>query len=138
MSGIFFDEAVAAYTPDAFAYMANITTYARTIFGPGNDTIVFNPGTVVPSQWYSLADYIVAFEDSYAAYSSAVIASISAAQIPQSLFILYGFTGDAVAQQTLIDSIVGAGIRGLYITTVSGYTAWSALFAQFCSAMDLT
>jgi hypothetical protein len=118
--------------------MTNITTYARTLFGPGNDTIVFNPGTVVSSQWYSLADYIVAFEDTYADYSSAVITSISAPQIPQSLFILYSFTGDAATQQTLVDSIVGAGIPGLFITTVAGYTAWSALMTQFFSAMDLT
>jgi hypothetical protein len=138
MSGVFFDEATATYNSDTFAYMSNITTYARSIFGPGNDTIVFNPGTVVPSQFYSLADYIVAYEDTYADYSSSVITSIGAAQIPQSLFIMYSFTGDAAAQQSLVDSIVGAGIKGLFITTVPGYTAWSALMAQFCSAMDLT
>jgi len=138
MSGVFFDEAVATYSPAAFAYMSNITNYARSIFGPGNDTIVFNPGTVVPSQWYTLADYIVAYEDTYADYSSSVITSIAAAQIPQSLFILYSFTGDAAAQQTLVDSIIGAGINSLFITTVDGYTAWSALMPQFCSAMDLT
>jgi hypothetical protein len=138
MSGIFFDEVVSAYSADAFAYMANITTYARSIFGPGNDTIVFNPGTVVPAQWYSLPDYIVAFEAPYADYSSNVITSIAAAQIPQSLFILYSYTGDAAEQQTLVESIIAAGINSLFITTVDGYTAWSALMAQFCSAMDLT
>ena len=45
--------------------MTNITKYTRTLFGPGNDLVVFNPGTVVSAQWYSLADYILAFEDTY-------------------------------------------------------------------------
>jgi hypothetical protein len=138
MSGIFFDETTAIYNSDTLAYMSNITTYARSIFGPGNDTIVFNPGTIAPSQWYSLADYIVAYEDTYADYSSNVIMSIPATQRPQSLFIMYSFTGDATAQQTLVSSIVEAGIRGLFITTMPGYTAWSALMTQFCSAIDLT
>jgi ABC-type sugar transport system substrate-binding protein len=66
------------------------------------------------------------------------ITSIAAAQIPQSLFILYSYTGDAAEQQTLVESIIAAGINSLFITTVDGYTAWSALMAQFCSAMDLT
>jgi hypothetical protein len=138
MSGIFFDDVVSAYSADAFAYMSNITSYARTILGPGNDTIVFNPGTVVSAQWYSIPDYIVAFEAPYVDYSPEVITSIAPAQIPQSLFILYSYTGNAADQQTLAESIIEAGINSLFITTVDGYTAWSALMAQFCSAMDLT
>jgi Spherulation-specific family 4 len=138
MSGIFFDETTAIYNSDTLAYMTNITEYARSVLGPGNDTIVFNPGTIAPTQWYSLADHVVAYEDTYADYSSNVIASIPAALRPQSSFIMYSFTGDAPTQQTLIDSIVAAGVSGLFITTVPGYTAWSALMGQFCSAMDLT
>jgi hypothetical protein len=138
MSGIFFDEVEPTYSDAAFAYMSNITTYARTILGPGNDTIVFNPGTVVSAQWYTLPDYIVAFEAPFADYAPNVITNIAPAQIPQSLFILYSYTGTAAEQQTLVETIIAAGINSLFITTVAGYTDWSSLMAQFCSAMDLT
>jgi Spherulation-specific family 4 len=117
--------------------VTNITSYTRTLFGPGNDLVVFNPETVVSSLWYSLPDYIVAFEDTYTAYSSAVLDSIAAAQRPQSMFIMYGFSGTAAKQQALVDGIIGAGIGGLYVTTVPGYTAWSSLWAQFCNAMAI-
>ena len=135
MSGIFFDEAVYAYNPSTDKYMSNITNYARNLLGSGNDTIIFNPGQVVPTQWYGLADYIVAFEDTFGQYSSDVISFISAAQRPQSLFIIYGFSGNQTAQQTLVDGIVWAGIGGLFVTTRNVYSAWSSLWAEFCNVM---
>jgi hypothetical protein len=136
MSGIFFDEAVYEYNSTTFGYMTNITTFARSLLGTGNDNIVFNPGEVVPSQWYSLADYIVAFENGFTAYSTAIIGYISPSQRPQSLFIMYGFSGSQTTQQSLVDGIVAAGIGGLFVTTQQIYTAWSALWAQFCSSMN--
>ena len=135
MSGIFFDEAVYAYNTTTLAYMTNITAFTRGLLGMGNDTIVFNPGEVVPSQWYSLADHIVAFENDFTAYSSAIIGYISPPQRPQSLFIVYGFSGSQTTQQTLVDGVVTAGIGGLFVTTQQVYTAWSTLWAQFCSSM---
>ena len=116
--------------------MTNITSYARTLFGSGKP-IVFNPGTIVAAEWYSLADYIIAFEDTYTAYSSAVINSIAPAQRAQSMFLIYGFSGTASAQQTLVDGIIAAGIGGLEVTTVAGYVGWSSLWQQFCSVMAI-
>jgi hypothetical protein len=136
ISGIFFDEAVYAYNKTTLAYMTNITTFARNLLGPGNNTIVFNPGEVVPSQWYSLADYIVAFENDFTAYSSAIIGYISPPQRPQSLIIMYGFTGSQTTQQRLVDGVVAAEIGGLFVTTQQVYTAWSTLWAQFCSSIN--
>jgi hypothetical protein len=136
MSGIFFDEAVYAYNTTTLTYMTNITTFVRVLLGKGNDTIVFNPGEVVPSQWYSLPDYIVAFENDFTANFSAIIEYISLPQRPQSLFITYGFTGSQTTQQKLVDGVVAAGIGGLFVTTQQVYTAWSTLWAQFCSSMN--
>jgi hypothetical protein len=136
ISGIFFDEAVYTYNATTLEYMANITTFARNLLGPGNNTIIFNPGEVVPSQWYSFADYIVAFENTFTAYSSAIIEYISPPQRAQSLFIMYGFTGSQTTQQTLVDGIVTAGIGGLFVTTQQLYAAWSSLWSQFCSSMN--
>lgn len=138
MSGIFFDEAVATYNTTTLAYMTSITNFARSSLGAGNNAIVFNPGMVVVSGWYSLADYIVAFENSYAAYSAAVIGWIPGSVRKQSMFIIYGFTGTATDQQNLVNGIVHTGgIGGLFITDQTVYSAWSSLWAQFASAMNL-
>ena len=53
------------------------------------------------------------------------------------MFLMYGFSGTAATQQTLIDGIIGAGIGGLHVTTAAGYTTWSSLWAQFCNAMAI-
>lgn len=53
------------------------------------------------------------------------------------MFLIYGFSGTASAQQTLVDKIIAAGIGGLEITTVAGYVGWSSLWQQFCSVMAI-
>ena len=90
----------------------------------------------MPSEWYSLADFIVAFENDFTAYSSAIIEYISLPQRPKSLFIMYGFNESQTTQQALVDEIVTAGIGGLFVTTQQVYTAWSTLWAAFCSSMN--
>ncbi len=135
MSGIFFDEAVYDYNSTTIAYMTQITNFARSSLGTNNDSIVYNPGTVVPSQWYTLADYVVAFENSYSAYSSAVINSIGAAQRVQSVFMVYGVTGGVAAQTSLVNAVAEGGVGGLFVTDQSGYTSFSGIWAQFCAAV---
>ncbi|KAH6667606.1 Spherulation-specific family 4, partial [Halenospora varia] len=135
MSGVFFDETVYDYNSTTLEYMTNITTFARTNLGAGNDLVVFNPGRVVPSEWYNLADYVVAYENSVARYSNNTIGWIAPANRARSLFIMYGFLGSAAEQVALVNSIVQGGIGGLYVSTESVYTAWSSLWTEFCRAM---
>jgi hypothetical protein len=135
MDGIFFDEAVYEYNDTTSSYMSSITSYAQNALGSGRDTIIFNPGTVVSTSWYGIADYIVAFENSYSAYSDAVLSSIPSTVRGQSQFIIYGFTGDTTDQTTLVNDLVAGGIGTIFITTQTVYTAWSSLWAQFCAAL---
>ncbi|KAF4633188.1 hypothetical protein G7Y89_g4936 [Cudoniella acicularis] len=50
MSGVFFDETAYDYNATTIDYMTNVTTFARTSLGAGNDLVVFNPGRVVPAE----------------------------------------------------------------------------------------
>jgi hypothetical protein len=135
MDGIFFDEAVAEYNATTAEYMNSITAFARNALGSGRDTIVFNPGEQVATEWYSIADYVVAFENSYSAYSASVLSSVPSEVRAQSQFIVYSFTGDDSAQTTLIDDLVAGDIGAIFATDQPGYTAFSSLWAQFCSAL---
>jgi len=49
---------------------------------------------------------------------------------------MYGFTGSQTTQQRLVDGVVAAEIGGLFVTTQQVYTAWSTLWAQFCSSIN--
>ena len=135
VSGIFFDEAVAEYNDTTSAYMSNITSYARNALGSGRHTIIFNPGQAVSAFWYDIADYVVAFENSYTTYSDLVLADVPVNLRAQSQFIIYGFTGDNNAQTSLVDDLVDAGVGPVFITTETVYTAFSSLWAQFCATL---
>ncbi|TAQ84710.1 hypothetical protein B7494_g6980 [Chlorociboria aeruginascens] len=139
MAGIFFDEAVYNYNDTTIPYMTNITNYARTTLGAGSGTIVYNPGQVVPTQWYALADYIIAFENAYSAYTTVILGYIGQAYLKQSLFLMYGFSGTAADQATTVNSIVTTGgVGGLFITDQGFNTAYnitSNLWGPFDAAM---
>lgn len=135
MDGIFFDEAVAEYNDTTAEYMNSITSYAKDLLGTSRDTIVFNPGEQVTTEWYSIADYVVAFENSYSEYSASVLSSVPSEVRAQSQFIIYSFTADQTSQTTLVDDLVAGDIGGIFVTTQPGYTAFSSLWAQFCSAL---
>ncbi|KAH6668925.1 hypothetical protein B0J14DRAFT_566578 [Halenospora varia] len=107
MSGIFFDETVHGYNPTILAYMMKITIFARNTLGNGNRIIVYNPSMVVPPQWYTLVYWVVAFENNYSAWSSAVVGWIGTGQLSKSLVMMYGFGGTAVQQKSLVNSVVG-------------------------------
>lgn len=137
VDGIFFDEAVAEYDESNAAYMDSITTFAKNALGAGRDTVVFNPGLAVAAEWYNIADYVVAFENSYSAYSPSVLSNLPAEVRGKSQIMIYSFDGDETAQAALVNDLAAGDIGGAFITTQPGYTAFSSLWAQFCSALGV-
>jgi hypothetical protein len=128
VDGIFFDDAQNVYNETTSAYMDEVATYARNALGAARDTIIFNPGEAVDAAWYDIADYIIAFENSAAAYSSAILAGIPQSLRAQSEFIIYGFANSETAT---VDAVVEGGIGGLYITTSDAYSVSSADWTEF-------
>ena len=89
MDGIFFDEAPSVGTTSELTYMKNATTFARNemaISESSSPIIVFNPGTTVPDDFYDIADYIVALEETYAEYSKVDLSSVSSSVASKSIF----------------------------------------------------
>ncbi|KUJ13299.1 uncharacterized protein LY89DRAFT_737278 [Mollisia scopiformis] len=117
--------------------MVNITTLARgSLGGNGTSTTVFNPGEIVVENWYGVADYVDVFEDAYQVYTPQIMASIPTGFEERSLFIMYNFTGTVGQQMELVDSVVGAGVGGLFVTDQAGYTSWSGIWGEFVGDMD--
>ena len=128
MDSIFFDEAVAEYNDTTAKYMNSIASYARNALGAARDIIVFNPSEQATTECYSIADYVVAFENSYSAYSASVLSSISTEIRAQSQFIVYSFTSDETSQTTLADDLAAGDIGGIFVTTHPDYTAFSLMW----------
>jgi hypothetical protein len=136
MDGVFFDEAVFDYNPATQNYMSNITTLVRNSITRSKATVVFNPGLVVASEWYNIADYIVAFEDTWTAYQSTIISQIDQRLRGKSLFIIYGYKGTVEQMKTLVRDIIGGMIGGLWISDLSVYDAWTSMWAVFAETMN--
>lgn len=107
LAGIFFDESVYAYTAVDYAYMKSLTSFAKNA---GLERIIFNPGETVDTEYYALADTIVAFENSASAYSSAIPGWVGTEYMPQSAFIMYGFDGTVEEQEAMVEEMAALGM----------------------------
>ncbi|CAD6448350.1 3bbb2d79-9f0f-4e99-aae2-4e1a3a4f5324 [Sclerotinia trifoliorum] len=133
ISGLFFDESPSDNS--TFPYMSNLTTYARTLLGAGKDHISLNPGVPVDASFYTLADSINVFEESYAMFNQTALTSLDMNLRVKSTYTIHDFTGTTTQQTALVNQLASANVAGMLITTQPGYTAWSSLWSSFCSAM---
>ncbi|RDL41762.1 Uncharacterized protein BP5553_01741 [Venustampulla echinocandica] len=136
VSGIFFDEAPSAANSDNLSYMGNVTSYARTALGPGTDHMTFNPGVFVDPAWYKIADEIIIFENTWAAFNWSKLNELSWDLMNQSVFLVYNFTGSTKDQKDLVRNLTDSNVGGSFITTQDGYTSLSTLWPQFVESMN--
>ena len=135
VSGIFFDEAPSSVTNDTLSYMSTITTYAKTALGAGKDHITFNPGVAVDASFYDIADTINIFENSWAAFNLTALNAVQWDLLANSTYVIHNFTGGDSLQADLISNLTDSNVGGMLITTQSGYTAMSDLWAEFCEEL---
>jgi hypothetical protein len=136
LDGIFFDEAPDRYTTANYNYLSSVASYARAKFPGGH--LNTNPGVVCDSRYFSLVDTVNVFEDYYSSYGSRTLNNIPVALRPKSTIIIHNFNGNANKQTSLVQTIAGGGVSGMYITTTRGYTSFSNLWNQFVTAMAAT
>ncbi|MCS6957919.1 MAG: spherulation-specific family 4 protein [Aquificaceae bacterium] len=93
VDGFFVDE--VSNNPAYLSYYREIHQHARQL---GKSLLIFNPGTVVPADYYSLADRIVVLEESsdflfrnYRNYRAN----------PKDCFLIYGVSSRSVAEEVL-------------------------------------
>lgn len=136
VSGIFFDEAPSAPNTDNLSYMGNVTSYAKSLLGPGKNKITFNPGVTVNASWYNIADEIIIFEDTWAKFEQAGITPMPPELQQKSIYLIHNFTGDSDLQHDLISNLTEQHIAGAFVTTQDGYTSMSTLWPDFVDALD--
>lgn len=131
MDGIFFDEVPTAAAN--VAYMQKLTTYARGKFS--SSTLVLNPGAVPAAQYYTLADYVAAFEGDASGYNANTLGTVAAAKRAASAFIMYNYKGTQAAQTAVVKALSKGGLGALFISTQDDYNVWSSMWPAFCASM---
>ncbi|KAK6615660.1 hypothetical protein H4I95_00812 [Botrytis cinerea] len=134
IGGIFFDESPS--NNSTFSYMSNLTTYAKASLGAGKDYISLNPGVAVDASFYTLADSINVFEESYANFNVTALTSLDNTLLAKSTYAIHDFTGSTTEQTALVSQLASANLAGMFITTQPGYTEWSSLWSSFCSEVN--
>jgi len=139
ISGLFFDDCVQSYAPTLFNYYSNITTFAlnTSILFNSFSPLIFNPGTLMDYEYFSLADNVVMSEESWESYESGTntATSINSTLRSRSSIIINDFTGSAAEQASTVTSVAEAGVSGIFVTTTD-YGDVSSLWTQFVAAVS--
>ncbi|KAJ6538190.1 Spherulation-specific family 4-domain-containing protein [Mycena vulgaris] len=133
LAGIFFDETQPGLTAKYTSY----TAAARSAAWPGRTTgyVILNPGEDIGgSNYYSLADQIVTFEDTYAEYQDQ--APLPLPHPAQQSVLIHTFTGTAQALVSVVQTLQTSGFASTYITnlnlaTTDVYGSFGSDFAEF-------
>ncbi|KAF7378206.1 putative cell surface spherulin 4-like protein [Mycena sanguinolenta] len=115
LAGIFFDETQAGLTSTYKAY----TDAARNTTWSGRTTayVILNPGEDIGnSDYYTFADQIVTFEDTYARYQA--LASLPLPHPAQQSFIINSFDGTDKTLASVVQALKTSGLASAYITNL--------------------
>lgn len=129
--GIFFDDFTISTTQASYTYAQNISAYTYANF-PGA-SVVFNPGSQSPTQYFDYCDTILDFEGYYADYQNkTTISSISASGAPlgKSAIVIHDTPTTATAANidSLIHTMNADGVEFMYFTQDCCYNAIDAAF----------
>jgi hypothetical protein len=103
--------------------------------------VVFNPGMPVDRAYYQLADYVVAFEQSYQVWTENQTAFM--AQVPpdlrrKSIVILHTFPSSTASLNELVTTFASAGIGGQFVTEQAGggYSVWWTRWDEYVNLVS--
>jgi hypothetical protein len=137
MRGIFFDQATTATTTAAYTYMENAADYAYDTIPREVTWVVFNPGTLSPTQYFDYADFIVEYEGAYSGYSSpTTVASFPDGYQTQCSILIHDTPDPESAIPSLISTMKSNHVGSVYFTYDCCYNSLSGtLLAQIASSI---
>ena len=118
IDGIFFDDVSNKASSSVFTYMHNASTYAYAQVPSDVTPVIFNPGSVVPTQLFSYCDTIVEFENVYSLYNSSnTIKTFPSAYNHQAAILVTNTSEKAAPIASLVHTMASYGIEAVYFTT---------------------
>lgn len=122
IDGLFFDEtpnSEGTTGNDDVTFMQSVVESARSAFGAHEFISMFNPGSAVEhTEYWTLADYNVVFEDDASAYSNSILTTnIPAGKANQSSILIPEFAsvGSESEAQSWLEAMVQAGVGSAHI-----------------------
>lgn len=130
LDGIFVDE--APYETKYLSYMKNIQSYIHNTMPKSHQKVWTNPGIPIDARFYDYADYVNAYENSYADWNATGHNEIPECLRQKSTVMIYNYPKNALGKlNSDTKNIIANGYNGTFITTSSGYEDFSAIWSQF-------
>ncbi|KAF8920300.1 Spherulation-specific family 4 [Mucidula mucida] len=132
-SGIFFDEAAS----DAGS-VTKYTAYTNSVASSFSDPfIILNPGTTAAAGYYTIADLVVSYEDTFDGFKTSDLVLDSTSPASEQAVLLH--TGPSTEPTDLVKSLVDLKLGGVFITDFPQADAYSNLpsyWAEFSADVD--
>lgn len=130
IDGIFFDDVNNTFTQPAASavatYMYNASSYAYATVPSDITPVVFNPGSLAPTQLFDYCDTMVEFENAYSVYKGATTdATIPSGYHDQSAILVYDTPANANLA-SLVHTMVQDGIEAVYFGNDCCYNSFNA------------
>lgn len=137
IAGIFFDDVNNTAATAVYTYMHNASAYAYATVPSDITPVVFNPGSLAPTQLFSYCDLMVEFENSFANYKNdTTIATIPNAYRDQSAIIIYN-TPTTANIKSLVHTMAIDGIGAVYFSKDCCYNSFDpTLLSQQAAAVQ--
>ena len=125
IAGIFFDDVNNTAAAPVYTYMSNASTYAYDTVPSDVTPVVFNPGSLAPTQLFSYCDTIVEFENTFANYKNdTTIKTIPSGYRGQSAIIVNSTPVKTANIASLVHTMAVYGVEAVYFSADCCYNAF--------------
>lgn len=137
IAGIFFDDVNNTAATAVYTYMHNASAYAYSTVPSDITPVVFNPGTLAPTQLFSYCDLMVEFEGSFSNYQNeTTIETIPSEYRDQSAIIIHD-TPTTANIESLVHTMALDGVGAVYFSRDCCYNSFdSTLLMQQAAAVQ--
>ena len=125
IAGIFFDDVNNTASDPVYTYMHNASTYAYATVPSDVTPVVFNPGSLAPTQLFDYCDTMVEFENTFANYKNdTTIKTIPSGYRGQSAIIVNSTPVKTANIASLVHTMAYYGVEAVYFSADCCYNAF--------------
>lgn len=126
IGGIYFDDVSSDETTTMYSYYQSAAEHARSSMPSQATQVVFNPGTVAPTQLFSYCDTMIEFEASFSDYEGEnPIQEIPGEYRGKSALQVYS-TPESTDVTSIVQTMAAEGVEAVYMGVDCCYKVYSA------------